>query len=269
MYEQIQILNNFKTGREKNLQSFFGKNSIKNIKICDIYRFNKSLNKKDYLLACELLANPISQKVIPNDNIDKTLKKFGNFSWILDIGYLPGVTDNLGNTAAEIICEKLKFNLNTFKISSSQLFLLLTDKKSIINDIAKECSNSLVNKIVLKRFDVFIKNKFVNEVYKETSKEIENKYITQFVNLKLNEFNLKKICKEGIKDQNGKRRGTLGLDIQSLKAINKYFAKKGRNPRDIEIETLAQTLKARRILGWKPTGDLKKWITNYMEKMNG
>ena len=83
--------------------------------------------------------------------------------------------------------------------------------------------------------------KFINEVYKESSKEIENKYITQFVNLKLNEFNLKKIGKEGIKDQNGKRRGTLGLDIQSLKAINKYFAKKGRNPRDIEIETLAQT----------------------------
>ena len=34
MYEQIQIVNNFKTGREKNLQSFFGKSSIKNIKIC-------------------------------------------------------------------------------------------------------------------------------------------------------------------------------------------------------------------------------------------
>ena len=174
MYGQIQILNNFKTGREKKLQSFFGKNSIKNIKICDIYRFNKSLSKKDYLLACELLANPISQQVIPNDNINKTLKKFGNFSWILDIGYLPGVTDNLGNTAAEIICEKLKFNYHTFKISSSQLFLLLTDNKSITNDIAKECSNSLVNKIVLKRFNDFVKNKFNNKLYNKTYNEIEN-----------------------------------------------------------------------------------------------
>ena len=36
MYSQIQILNKFKTGREKNLQFFFGKSLIKNIKICDI-----------------------------------------------------------------------------------------------------------------------------------------------------------------------------------------------------------------------------------------
>ena len=30
MHAQIQILNNFKTGREKNLQSYFGKSLIKN-----------------------------------------------------------------------------------------------------------------------------------------------------------------------------------------------------------------------------------------------
>ena len=49
MYSKIQILNKFKTGREKNLQLFFGKSLIKNIKICDIYRFNRNLNKDDYL----------------------------------------------------------------------------------------------------------------------------------------------------------------------------------------------------------------------------
>ena len=150
MYSQIQILNKFKTGREKNLQLFFGKSLIKNIKICDIYRFNRNLNKNDYPLACELLSNPISQQVFSKNNTEKILKKFGNFSWILEIGYLPGVTDNLGNTATEIICEKLNFNQNNFKIRSSQLYLLLTNNKSIISEITKECSNSLVNKITHK-----------------------------------------------------------------------------------------------------------------------
>ena len=57
MHEQNQILNKFKTGSEKNLQSFFGKNVIKNINICDIYRFNKSLNQKDYLSGLKTFAD--------------------------------------------------------------------------------------------------------------------------------------------------------------------------------------------------------------------
>ena len=133
MYSQIQTLNKFKTGREKNLQSFFGRNLIKNIKICDIYRFSRELSSNDYRLASELLSNPISQQVFSKKNSEKILKKYGNFSWILEIGYLPGVTDNLGNTAGEIICERLRFNPNKFKINSSQLFLLLTNNKSVMN----------------------------------------------------------------------------------------------------------------------------------------
>ena len=169
MYEQIHILNKFETGREKNLQSFFGRNLIKNIKICDIYKFNKSLNLQDYLLACELLHNPISQEFFSKENINKVIKKFGTFSWILEIGYLPGVTDNLGNTATEIICEKLHFKQNGFKISSSQLFLISTKDKSIIKNIAEEHSNSLINKIVLKSFKEFIKDKsFVLEQSKDS-----------------------------------------------------------------------------------------------------
>jgi len=239
MFSQIQILNKFKTGREKNLQLFFGKSLIKNIKICDIYRFNENLNKDDYSLACELLSNPISQQIFFKNNTEKILKKFGKFSWILEIGYLPGVTDNLGNTATEIICEKLNFSQNNFKVRSSQLYLLLTSNKSIISDVAKECSNSLVNKITLKSFKEFVKDK--NNLSEQHTDVLENKYITKSVNLNLSESSLKKIAKEGIKDEKGKRSGTLGLDVQSLKAIKSYFDIKGRKPKDIEIETLAQT----------------------------
>ncbi len=190
MYSQIQTLNKFKTGREKNLQSFFGKSLIKNVKICDIYRFSRELNSNDYLLASELLSNPISQQVFSKKNSEEILRKYGNFSWILEIGYLPGVTDNLGNTAAEIICERLRLSQNKFKINSFQLFLLLTSNKSVINDIAKECSNSLVNRIVIKSFKEFIKDK--TKILEKSSLSLKNKYITKFVNLNLSDLNLKK-----------------------------------------------------------------------------
>ena len=239
MHEQIQILNKFRTGSEKSLQSFFGKNKIKNIKICDIYKFNRKLSQKNYLLACELLHNPISQELFSKNNNNEILKKFGKFSWILEIGYLPGVTDNLGNTAAEIVCEKLNLNHDSFKISSSQLFLISANNKSIVNDIAKEYSNSLINKILLKSFKDFMQSK--NDGGEKITNNFNNRHIVMSVNLNLGESNLKKIGKEGIIDENGKRRGTLGLDVQSLRAIKKYFNGKERDPRDIEIETLAQT----------------------------
>ena len=158
MHEKIQILNKFKTGREKNIQSYFGKNLVKNIKICDVYKFNNILNRKNYNLACELLYNPISQKIFNKENIREVLKKFGNFPWILEVGYLPGVTDNLGNTATEIVREKLNISDNNFKITSSQVFLASVKNKSIIHDIAKEYSNSLVNKVEIKKFSKFTKH---------------------------------------------------------------------------------------------------------------
>ena len=148
MYSQIQILNKFKTGREKSLQSFFGKNVVKNIKICDIYRFNRNINNNDYLVASELLSNPISQQIFSKKSVKQILKKYGKFSWVLEIGYLPGVTDNLGNTAAEIICERFHLKQDDLKIRSSQLFLLLISNKSLLKDIIEECSNSLVNTVV-------------------------------------------------------------------------------------------------------------------------
>ncbi len=239
MYSEIQILNKFKNGREKNLQSFFGRNLIKNIKICDIYRFSRNLNSSDYLIASELLSNPISQQIFSKRNAEKIIKRYGKFSWVLEIGYLPGVTDNLGNTAAEIICDKFRYNQNDFKVKSSQLFLLLIKKRSLLMDIVEECSNSLVNKVVVKSFNEFLKN--TNNLLEQTDNPEENKCITRLINLNLSELNLKKIGKEGIIDKKGNRRGTLGLDLQSLKVIKSYFDKKKRDPTDIELETLAQT----------------------------
>ena len=109
----------------------------------------------------------------------------------------------------------------------------------MIHDIASECSNSLINKVVLKSLRDFAKDK--TSLLEQSKITLDSKSNVQSVNLNIDDANLEKIGKEGIKDQNGIRRGTLGLDIQSLKTIKKYFKDKKRKPRDIEIETLAQT----------------------------
>ena len=57
-----------------------------------------------------------------------------------------------------------------------------------------------------------------------------------------NDRDLARLGKEGILDfVTGQRRGPLALDLPQLRTIREYFSKKGRNPTDVELESLAQT----------------------------
>ncbi|MEK7856150.1 MAG: AIR synthase related protein, partial [Acidobacteriota bacterium] len=49
------------------------------------------------------------------------------------------------------------------------------------------------------------------------------------------------IGKKGIANTDGTRRGPLALDLTYMKAIQSHFKAKGRNPTDIELESIAQT----------------------------
>jgi len=61
------------------------------------------------------------------------------------------------------------------------------------------------------------------------------------INLDIPEEELLKLGKEGIKNEDGTRRGPLALDKEYLHTIKDYFEKEGRQPTDIELESLAQT----------------------------
>jgi phosphoribosylformylglycinamidine synthase len=49
------------------------------------------------------------------------------------------------------------------------------------------------------------------------------------------------IGKKGIANADGSRRGPLALDLAYMNAIQSYFASKGRDPTDVELESIAQT----------------------------
>ena len=52
-------------------------------------------------------------------------------------------------------------------------------------------------------------------------------------------------------------------DVADMFGGEKKYGKKVTEP----FETFAQTLKARRILGWEPKGDLPSWIKKYKEDL--
>ena len=237
MTNTIQILSLEKTGKEAALQQ---NHKNKSIKVIEGYFFSKKLDKNKFSKISKILSNPISQTILTKNNVQKLLSKYNSFNWVVEIKFLPGVTDNISNTAKEIISDNLKGNFQHFKIGSTKI-LLIKGKKTEIQKISKKEANPLIQTIKIYSFKKYIeffqKNKFeLQEVRLPTKK-----YIKRDINLDISDHNLSLIGKLGIEEKDKSRRGTLGLDLESLKVIRDYFKTIKRKPSDVEIETLAQT----------------------------
>ena len=234
MANTIQIISVERTGKEAALQTEYGNKSIKTI---DGYHFNKNLNSSKFTIISKLLSNKVSQIILTKKNFTK---KLSNFSWVLEINYLPGVTDNIASTTKEIINDNLKNEIKDFRVGSSKFFLLRGQRKEI-EKIAKKEANPLIQTIKIYSYSdykkFFVNNKFSLKQVKLPKKQ----YIKKDINLDISDNDLASIGKLGIEEKNKTRRGTLGLDLESLKTIRNYFKKINRLPTDVEIETLAQT----------------------------
>ena len=162
------------------------------------------------------------------------------FDYVIEVGFLPGVTDNVGHTAEETILDLLHINKKgSIKVYTSNVFLItgkLGDKD--LNNIKASLYNPLIERaLVLKASGV--KNGNLQLVVPEV--KLNNKIDVLKVNLNVEDQILDEIGKFGIKDKDGNRRGPLALDLKSMKVIQKYFQSIKRDPTDIELESLAQT----------------------------
>lgn len=204
--------------------------------VIEIYTIDKNFKTGELTKIAEILSNPVSQEYLIDDY---SLKN--EFDFALEIGFLPGVTDNIANTAKESVEDlfKIKFSPEE-SIHSSQMILLKGRlQKKQAEEIGNALANTLIQRIHIKSYDQFLKDRgmdiVVPRVYLKSNPTVNH------VNLNIPEEALLKLGKEGIPDVNGTRRGPLALDKESLTAIKKYFKKEHRSPTDIELESLAQT----------------------------
>src|SRR3990167_4646860 len=85
---------------------FAGK--LKDIYIVDVYTLEKKLSPIQLNKIASMFCNPVTQEVSILDPKSKRKSKDNKFSWAIEIGYLPGVTDNIAATAKESIVDLLK-----------------------------------------------------------------------------------------------------------------------------------------------------------------
>src|SRR3990167_5101715 len=208
---------------------------LNNLVLVDAYTIDQQLSKLSLSKIAQIITDPDSETYTINEPLAP--KKF---DWVIEIGFLPGVTDNIGTTARETIEDILETRLNGQGVYSSQLlFLSGSLTKPLVKQIAESLYNPLIQRAYIKSFNEFNRDRGMDNIVPEV--RIQKKPHVLSIDLKVNDDELEKIGKLGIKNVDGTRRGPLALDLEALKIIRDYFNKKGRKPTDIELESLAQT----------------------------
>jgi phosphoribosylformylglycinamidine synthase subunit PurSL len=203
--------------------------------IVDSYVLDAQLASPDIKKISAALMNPVAEEAIVGG-----ARPSGNFLFAIEIGYLPGVTDNAGNTCREMIEDLLgkKFKQGETVYTSKTYFVDLISRHDA-SLIAESLYNPLIQRARILSDEEFTKEGgFGANVPKVKLPPAEE---TLLIDLEVSDEELAAIGKEGIKDSDGTRRGPLALDLSYMKAIRDHFRRLKRKPTDIEIETLAQT----------------------------
>ncbi|MCK6418158.1 MAG: AIR synthase-related protein [Alphaproteobacteria bacterium] len=236
MAHRIEILAHPQDGRALQIQAMLARGGRKaSVQVLDVYTIDGVDNPAVLESLAQALHNPVTQKahIIPPQPALKNV-----FTYALEIGFLPGVTDNVGHTVQELLS---LLSAPQAQAYSSRLYLISGDvKESDITTLSHQLANPLINRIHVKSAAQFQNDGGMDMVVPKVV--LNNRgAVADEVDLGGSDAELKKLGQDGIPNADGTRRGPLGLSLLYVQAIRDYFKKKGRAPRDIEIEMLAQS----------------------------
>lgn len=213
---------------------------VQKVSTIEVYTVTGDLNRDELNNAA---CGPLSDPVIQNYSINKPLA--GDFDWLIEVGFRPGVTDNVGKTAREAIELLLGSNIGQRKINVYTSRQYLINGKIARHDAEKIASGLLANDLI-ERYQIVSKNDFnfdcgmpvyIPQVSGKAEITVEEINLTA-----AGADELLKISKERI----------LALNLEEMQAIQNYYRNKntikkrkklglGESITDVEMECLAQT----------------------------
>jgi phosphoribosylformylglycinamidine synthase II len=233
MSQRIEVITVAEDGRAKVLEANLARSGKSvSAKIVDVYTVEHDIeNPANVQALSKSFVNPVTQKLLsPGDE--------GDFDWAVEIGFLPGVTDNIGHTVSEL--SALTLNDNQPVYSSQVIYLKGKLDEADVKDIAASLHNPLIQRAAIKNSGQYKKDGGMDVVVPKV--RLSNDHlVADDVDLNISDEELAAIGKDGIKNADGTRRGPLGMSLLYMQAVQDYFKKQGRPAKDIEIETLAQT----------------------------
>ncbi|MGW8320904.1 MAG: phosphoribosylformylglycinamidine synthase, partial [Thermodesulfobacteriota bacterium] len=224
----------------KRIQDDYGVR-LSSVRILDVYHVDKALDEgQQERCRRELFTDPLTQCSSLGPLPGKA------FDWIIEIGFLPGVTDNVGNTSREAVEDLLGIGFEPGEsIYSAEQILLagpLTEEQ--VQRIASIRYNPLIQRAWIQSREDWEQDPLDSRVYAPKVQLAPSGQIDT-VSLNVDDEELNRLGKEGILDlgEDGRKagRGPLALDVPTLKVIRDHFNRLGRDPTDLELESIAQT----------------------------
>jgi len=206
--------------------------------ITDTYTIDREFSDEEKTEIADALSNPVVQSFTYNK-----ANAPDDFDWAVEIGFLPGVTDNVANTATQTIEDLLKVNFKKGGeegVYTTQIYFLKGDlAKEDAELVGEILANKLIQRIHIKSKEEFDADGGMDLIVPKVRLKEEIK--VDEVDLDISDEELRILGRQGIADRDGSRRGPLALDLPYMRTIRDYFKKQGRKPTDIELESLAQT----------------------------
>jgi phosphoribosylformylglycinamidine synthase subunit PurSL len=206
----------------------------------DVVTFAARLRPDELARLAAMLAHPVSRPV----RVDAALFEDG-FDWALEVGFLPGVTDNVARTVQRMAADELGRALDEDEsVHSSRLYLLRGSlRPEELDALTLVLANPLVERVHLKSAELYARDGGMDPVAPRVSLVPHPQ--ADAVDLEVDEAELARIGRGGIaepgeRDEPARRRGPLALDLASMLAIREHFRALGRNPTDVELESVAQ-----------------------------
>jgi phosphoribosylformylglycinamidine synthase II len=187
--------------------------SVERVKVSSVYLLEGTLNDNELIAVCrELLADPIVEEYATGDSPAPAGAR------LVEVAYNPGVMDPVEESVKKGIRDLGIETITAVRTAKKHLFWgdLSDDTVKYISD--KLLVNSVVQHIVARREAVALRSATYN-------------------------FKLEKIDIDSMDDGALMElsKGRFWLNIQEMRIIQDYFRKLGRQPTDVELETLAQT----------------------------
>ncbi|MDQ7032162.1 MAG: phosphoribosylformylglycinamidine synthase subunit PurS [Desulfonauticus sp.] len=208
---------------------------VEQVKIIKCYTV-VGLNPQDLeqILDKHLLFDPVLHVV-------STTPLARDFDWVIEVGFKPGVTDNEGRTAAEIL--KRVLNNQNIQVYTSEQYLLKAQlNRNQVERIAKDLlANELIERFYLKNYQ---------EWQQEPGFPIVEPKVTGEAVLEVETIELVGLTDDQLLSLSKER--ILALSLEEMKVIREYYLqpkikaeriKLGLplSPTDVELECLAQT----------------------------
>ena len=212
--------------------------SVDQVRTIDVYTVDAQLCA-DELGA--VAAGPFSDPVIQNFSVDRPAAS--GFDFLVEVGFRPGVTDNVGRTAGEAITYLLGRPLATGEAVYTSVQYLISG--SVARADAERIATGLLCNTLIQRYQILDAATFKAQggVAPFVPKvQVEAKVEVNTVNLEVADGELMRISRDGV----------LALTLDEMKIIQAHYrdpqvleARKGLGlggaPTDVELEALAQT----------------------------